>query len=652
MRNPEATRGRTAGYDVAGLIKAAIRRPGPRLGTVTAVVAAAAALVSGLAAVVAPTPPVRSGPSPTERALATFPAGVAHSPEKAASAAPTRSDQNRRPAPPPRRKTAASRLQVGDPGPMKEGTPRPEEASRPSRQAPEPAAADPLERGRELFTRQWRPNDPRSHGGDGLGPVYNADSCLACHYLGGPGGAGPAEVNVTLISSASEMPSPLPRRFTRPAFHFRGITIKRPVNGQAEWAAILPGLGKAASVLGVGKTASLPLHHFGVDPSYAAGRSALLELANDPLWKRVSRSAGVFTSQLMQRNTPPLFGLGLIDSMPDPVLLQAEAAEARYRGIQGRVHRLKDGRIGRFGWKAEAATLDDFVRSACANELGLEVPGRHQAAPAFGPAIEPTGLDLNGDECDALSAYIRGLSAPIARSVAGSPGQADIERGRRAFEAIGCAVCHTPSLGGIQGIYSDLLLHNMGPSLASLGSDYCGVPTSQSGSDPSAPGDSEWRTPPLWGLAASAPYLHDGRARTIEEAIAAHGAQGETATTAFFLLTKAKRAEILAFLNALAPPPTDHGAPANPPDPGPALAAEPSVGRWRHDLEAFSRDERAKIERQAHFGVFSKLQAAKSLEKMGKRKIALEYYHLLVDDYPDSDEASQARKRIAALGKK
>ncbi len=296
----------------------------------------------------------------------------------------------------PQHRPAGARDRTG-----RDGGRRAPDADRP---APSPAAASPLEIGRELFARQWTPNDPRSHGGDGLGPVYNATSCLACHFLGGSGGAGPADVNVTLIV-------PGPKGFIssdsrRQPAEFNEIAINRPVNGPAEWERLLPGLREAPGVV---------LHHFGVDPSYGALRSALLELANDPIWKDIYELPEAAEEKLARRNTPPLFGAGLIDSVPDAVLLHL--AKRRHPStIRGRVRHLKDGRIGRFGWKAQAATLDEFVRGACANELGLEVPGNHQAASPFGRAADPRGPDLTRSECDALVAYIRSLPAPAARA--------------------------------------------------------------------------------------------------------------------------------------------------------------------------------------------------------------------------------------------
>jgi CxxC motif-containing protein (DUF1111 family) len=240
-----------------------------------------------------------------------------------------------------------------------------------------------------------------------------------------------------------------------------------------------------------------------------------------------------------------LFGAGLIDALPDPVFFAA--AQSQPEEIQGRVHQMKDGRIGRFGWKAQTATLRDFVLTACANELGLEVPDHHQAASPLDPDAEAKGLDLMGDECDALVAYVGSLPPPVETIPTDPQASRDVEEGRRLFTAIGCAGCHTPSLGDISGIYSDLLLHEMGESLGDQG-NYYGLES------PGSASDTEWRTPPLWGIRDSGPYLHDGRAPSLAVAVARHGGQGAKSARRFRVLTLSELSQVRAFLRSLASP--------------------------------------------------------------------------------------------------
>src|SRR5262249_45448872 len=130
--------------------------------------------------------------------------------------------------------------------------------------------------------------------------------------------------------------------------------------------------------------------------------------------------------------------------------------------VSGRVARLKDGRLGRFGWKAQVATLREFTLQACAVELGLEVPGFSQTAVPWNPAYKTPGLDLTTDQCDALVKFIASLPPPIRKPPETEQHAAEIAAGQQLFNRIGCAVCHQPKLGEVEGIYSDLLLHDMG----------------------------------------------------------------------------------------------------------------------------------------------------------------------------------------------
>ena len=216
-------------------------------------------------------------------------------------------------------------------------------------------------------------------------------------------------------------------------------------------------------------------------------------------------------------------------------------------------------------------TLREFVLTACAVELGLEVPDHRQAGDPLEPDARAKGLDLTAGECDALVAFVASLPAP-SRQVPTGVAEADaIREGERAFAAIGCATCHTPDLGEVAGIYSDLLLHDMGADLGDTGSYGAFRPESPepdaSTLGPLAEGQSrerrstdsganrqEWRTPPLWGVRDSGPYLHDGRADTLDQAIALHGGQGKDPATRYFGLPPRRRQEVRAFLKSLVAP--------------------------------------------------------------------------------------------------
>ena len=359
--------------------------------------------------------------------------------------------------------------------------------------------------GRELFEREWLPGDSRTHGGDGLGPVYNDSSCIACHNLGGTGGGGPASKNVDIITASpnSNMMPTSSGGSGRGEPGFLGKALGSLVGLDEPADSKTPG-GRAAARRkpdtkelikahpGFRTTRSVVLHRFGVEGAYESWRQSMIGLQSlNPMSPGVPGSPtamteaqnslnlgrrgmqtniGEFVLVSSQRNPTPLFGAGLIDAIPDRVL--EEASKVKHPGfpeVAGRVSRLKDKRIGRFGWKAQTPSLQDFVLTACAVELGLEVPGHHQAGLPQKPDAKARGLDLNADECNALESYVRGLPKPAERRPSTEADAREIDAGRKLFASVGCASCHTPKLGPAEGIYSDLLLHDMGQDLGDTG---------------------------------------------------------------------------------------------------------------------------------------------------------------------------------------
>ncbi len=403
----------------------------------------------------------------------------------------------------------------------------------------DPPKKDDLMRGAELFAREWLPGDSKGPGGDGLGPVFNETSCIACHHQGGTGGAGPTSTNVEIVTTPSAMRNE-----------------DRPID-------LHPGFRTSQSIV---------LHRYGVDPEYTRKRLTLLfgervaqmaesvdteieQVIAAGLKSGASGSARIENGLVLsQRNPPALFGVGKLDAISEETLLAAANQKfADFPEVGGRVNRLKDGRIGRFGWKAETPSLREFVLSACANELGLEVPGHHQAASPLEPDATAIGLDLTQPECDALVSYVRDLGVPSG-GVANVPRKSPaITEGRAMFDSAGCAACHRPSLGHVDGIYSDLLLHDMGPALSDSGS-YYGITDPDSSRSKDGVKKQEWRTPPLWGFRDSAPYLHDGRAKNLEEAVALHGGEAKEPAKRFFKLLPSERLRVQAFLRSLNPP--------------------------------------------------------------------------------------------------
>ncbi len=166
----------------------------------------------------------------------------------------------------------------------------------------------------------------------------------------------------------------------------------------------------------------------------------------------MQNTVGQFELVRSQRNPTALFGTGLIDSIPERAIEDAAKVKfADFPEIAGRISRLKDKRIGRFGWKAQTASLGDFVLTACAVELGLEVPDHHQGGNPQKPEAAAKGLDLTAQECNALMDYVRTLPKPLENAPASASESREIAAGRTLFASIGCATCHSPKLGERRG---------------------------------------------------------------------------------------------------------------------------------------------------------------------------------------------------------
>ena len=496
------------------------------------------------------------------------------------------------------------------------------------------AAVESVEVGHSIFHREWLVDDPRSHRGDGLGPLFNESSCVACHNMGGAGGAGPIEKNVELLTAVlfeasgavftnvgedgSMVATDSAGREQLAAVHpdFRdGDTVvlhrfgtdrethtawqatarsggmlaqqqfAQPVFDSFEGAvfepsaADVPLVQQAMPQQFVDPSQFSQVEVFGVVPGSAAVDSNQFPVISRVL-QRIAMlkqdvhsinanqiATGVAVIQSSQRNTSSLFGIGLIDAIPEEAIeAVAERQASETSAVSGRIHRLEDDRIGRFGWKAQKASLYDFTMAACAVELGLHVPEHAQTEVPYDAEYKAPGLDLDQEQVDALVAYLRELPPPVQNTPEDDAARGRIRRGEELFETAGCAACHVQQMGDVEGLYSDLLLHDLGGELG--GSGHYGVQPSLSPEDPESlelsgadkterppgPSATEWRTPPLWGVRDSGPYLHDGRARTLETAISFHGAEAADSRLKFFLLPEEDQQMVIAFLKTLTAP--------------------------------------------------------------------------------------------------
>jgi CxxC motif-containing protein (DUF1111 family) len=312
----------------------------------------------------------------------------------------------------------------------------------------------------------------------GLGPEFNGDSCRACHFDPVLGGSGPDGVNVIRqgdVTSSGFVPQP---------------------DGTM-------------------------LHH----------QSAAVGVRPEP---------EPMCNFFEPRQPPPVFGLGLVDRIADATILSHEDPnDANGDGIRGRANRLPDGRIGRFGWKADIPTLAEFTRDALSNEVGVTVPAVD--GMTFGNTADNDGVpdpEISLGDFNTLVFFMQNLAPPPRTSTNPALEQA----GAAVFSSVGCDGCHVPSMPTTDGVnvplYSDLLLHDLGPTNGP------GIADDQAGM-------TDFRTAPLWGIAKTAPYMHDGRAFTIADAILAHGGEAEAVRAAYTRLAPAQRAALLAFLGSL-----------------------------------------------------------------------------------------------------
>lgn len=382
-----------------------------------------------------------------------------------------------------------------------------------------------VSQGRELFVAEWQAAPGPRALLDGLGPLFNADACTACHVSNGRAatladGGGTTAAVLFRLGNAAGQEHP----------EYGGQLQSFATTGQAEgtvgWLA--------NSVTGV--------------VNYVLQLAGLSRLDGYHLGPRIS---------------PQLVGMGLLDLVPEAQILEyADAADANADGISGRPHWLtadgsaQSGQLGRFGWKAIHPTLRRQSAGAMHQDMGLTTSVHPQenctvSQPVCSTASNGGAPEVSDASLAAVVDFMTVLAVPERRVV----DAVRFDQGARLFAQAGCVACHRPTLqtgsstrfptlsGQTVYAYTDLLLHDMGPSLGDGIREINAQPQ-------------EWRTPPLWGLGlveqqASARFLHDGRAKTIAEAIGWHGGEAQKARDAYASLSNAEREAFLLFLRGI-----------------------------------------------------------------------------------------------------
>jgi CxxC motif-containing protein (DUF1111 family) len=400
------------------------------------------------------------------------------------------------------------------------------------------ASAKDIAAGRELFEHEWTPHDPLAKG-DGLGPVFNAKSCASCHFQGGLGGGGELSHNATGFEI---LPRPDDLRLLTGTIHNYSVNPSDKESFTALRKQYPIRKGRVESRL-VAMEGCPPTQQQTLIPDF------------DPVRTQSVQSTA-------------MFGAGWIDLISEKAIIQnhrdrsyrnvTQELSLNFEGVPvGKIRTLADGRIGRFGWKAQFASLDDFVATACANELGLGTPYTQQVQPFSKNTPSETPPDLDKKQFSQLMAFCSTLPKPVEVAPTNAKESQAAKFGKELFTKIGCATCHVPDIGGVKSVYSDFLLYTLDDPPPPGGTSPYGPPPPPELPRPDdLPLPSEWKTPALWGVADSAPYFHDGTAMTLHDAILRHNGEGKGVKKAYLDLTKDQQEAVIAFLNTLKAPHT------------------------------------------------------------------------------------------------
>jgi CxxC motif-containing protein (DUF1111 family) len=393
--------------------------------------------------------------------------------------------------------------------------------------------------GNSLFKKNWVASPASTTARDGLGPTFNAKSCSACHFLDG-----------------------------RAEPFFQGEALVQPLlrlavmgaNG-AEPHPVYGRQLQTQSIKGVLPEAKAIIAYEEVLGSFADGSTYSLQ---KPVYKIIEENFGDIGVDIMisPRIGQAVMGLGLLEAIPaETILLHEDPNDTNQDGITGKANWVKDENgklvIGRLGWKANTANVFSQAIDAAFHDIGLtskRLKGVNCSEKQVDCLEAPNGgeEELEENQVEKLVFYLRTLGVPARRNFS----EENVRRGKKVFQEISCAACHIPRFktGNAAVVpqlknqtiypYTDLLLHDMGEGLADNTPD--GLANGR-----------EWKTPPLWGIGLvesvnkHTRFLHDGRARNMEEAVLWHGGEAKASKDKYTQLDVDDRLALLAFLKSL-----------------------------------------------------------------------------------------------------
>ena len=398
-----------------------------------------------------------------------------------------------------------------------------------------------FEVGDSFFNQNWVTAPASTEARDGLGPTHNALSCSSCHSHDGRG-----------------------KPPDHPDDPERGLLLRLSVPG-VNGPKDEPRYGgqlQDRAIIGVPVEGRIVIDYEEIPGVYPDGTPYSLR---QPVYGMEDLAFGPMDDAVMvsPRVAPVTIGMGLLEAIPEAsILAQSDPDDVDGDGISGRpnyVQNVQTGQLslGRFGWKANQPTVEQQAAGAFLGDIGITssyFPEENcpQGQEACQSAPNGGSPEIPDERLEKVTIYMQTLAVPAMRNV----DDEQVQEGARLFVQTQCAACHTtryvtgdthplePLRNQVIFPYTDLLLHDMGEGLADNRPDGQATGT-------------EWRTPPLWGIGLvetvndHTMFLHDGRARNLEEAILWHGGEAEESRSQFMSLTPEERNALIRFLESI-----------------------------------------------------------------------------------------------------